>query len=133
MWLPSFALQVPKIGGAEIDLHRLYCEVTKYGGVEQVIARKMFVTVCEPFNFPASFTNKSFVMRKLYNNMLHHYEQVRRRQDSQHAEQARAAAAYPSATQPAAQRSALQPASVASEHAQMRHWLAALSAGYLIA
>lgn len=35
------------------------------------------MVVCEPFNFPASFTNKSFVIRKLYVNLLHHYEQVR--------------------------------------------------------
>ena len=67
---------MPKIAGQEIDLHKLYREVTRLGGLESVIARKLFVSVCEPFNFPASFTNKSFVVRKLYCNVLHHYEQV---------------------------------------------------------
>ncbi len=68
--------QVPKIGGQEVDLHRLYKEVTKMHGLERVMVNKLFVQVCEPFNFPASFTNKSFVMRKLYCNVLHHFEQV---------------------------------------------------------
>lgn len=48
------------------------------GGLELVISRKQWVIVCEPFNFPSSFTNKSFVMKKLYVNALHHYEQVSR-------------------------------------------------------
>ena len=68
--------KIPKVGGIEVDLHRLYIEVTSLGGIEQVIARKQWVMVCEPFNFPSSFTNKSFVIKKLYTNALHHYEQV---------------------------------------------------------
>ncbi|GAX76225.1 hypothetical protein CEUSTIGMA_g3669.t1 [Chlamydomonas eustigma] len=69
-------LKVPKVGGIEVDLHQLYKEVTSLGGLESVINRKQWVIVCEPFSFPASFTNKSFVIKKLYINALHHYEQV---------------------------------------------------------
>ena len=50
--------------------------MTALGGLEAVINRKQWVIVCEPFNFPSSFTNKSFVIKKLYVNALHHYEQV---------------------------------------------------------
>ena len=58
--------------------------MTALGGLEAVINRKQWVIVCEPFNFPSSFTNKSFVIKKLYVNALHHYEQVyfHRRQGS---------------------------------------------------
>eukprot|EP00798_Chlamydomonas_sp_ICE-L_P028804 gene28804-31993_t len=68
-------LKIPKIGGQEVDLHLLYKEVTKLGGVDSVIARKQWVIICEPFNFPESFTNKSFVIKKLYVNALHHCQQ----------------------------------------------------------
>ncbi|GAX81680.1 hypothetical protein CEUSTIGMA_g9108.t1 [Chlamydomonas eustigma] len=68
--------KIPKVGGIEVDLHQLYKEVTALGGLELVINRKQWVIVCEPFNFPSSFTNKSFVIKKLYVNALHHYEQV---------------------------------------------------------
>lgn len=40
------------------------------------ICSPQWVQVCEPFHFPSSFTNKSFVIKKLYVNALHHYEQV---------------------------------------------------------
>ena len=60
----------------EVDLHLLYQQVTALGGLEPVIQRKQWVVACEPFNFPSSFTNKSFVIRKLYVGLLHHYEQV---------------------------------------------------------
>lgn len=29
--------QIPKVGGQEVDLHKLYIEVTKLGGLELVI------------------------------------------------------------------------------------------------
>lgn len=69
-------VKVPKIATIEVDLHTLYRSVTALGGVESVINRKMFVVACEPFNFPPSFTNKSFVIKKLYFTALYHYEQV---------------------------------------------------------
>ena len=59
-----------------MDLHTLYRSVTDLGGVDSVINKKQFVIACEPFNFPPSFTNKSYVIKKLYFNALYHYEQV---------------------------------------------------------
>ena len=41
--------QVPKVGGQQIDIHRLYVEVTHRGGCDNVTAHKLWVAVCEPF------------------------------------------------------------------------------------
>ena len=69
--------RIPKvIGRTEVDLHRLYCQVTGFGGLEAVINGKLWATVCEPFNFPVTFTSRSFVVKRLYIDALHHYEQV---------------------------------------------------------
>lgn len=69
-------VKVPRVNGVEVDLHLLYKEVTSLGGLQPVIARKQWVLVCDPFNFPQSFTNRSFVIKKLYITALHHYEQL---------------------------------------------------------
>ena len=69
-------VKVPRVNGVEVDLHLLYKEVTKLGGLQPVITRKQWVLVCDPFNFPQSFTNRSFVIKKLYITALHHYEQL---------------------------------------------------------
>lgn len=68
--------RIPRVSGIEIDLHLLYCKTCELGGLEAVVNRKQWVNVCEAFNFPSTFTNKSFVIKKLYVNALHHYEQV---------------------------------------------------------
>ncbi|KAG1656886.1 hypothetical protein FOA52_000679 [Chlamydomonas sp. UWO 241] len=74
--LTKAKVRIPKINGIEVDLHLLYHRVTELGGLEPVCKHKQWVIVCEPFNFPASFTNKSYVIKKLYCGALHHYEQV---------------------------------------------------------
>ena len=38
----GIAEKVPKVGGRELHLHTLYCQVTSLGGCEQVIARKQW-------------------------------------------------------------------------------------------
>eukprot|EP00798_Chlamydomonas_sp_ICE-L_P001935 gene1935-33345_t len=72
----GISLKIPKVGAKEVDLHLLYREVTANGGLDVVTAKKQWVTICEPFNFPASFSHKSFVIKKLYINALHHCELV---------------------------------------------------------
>eukprot|EP00798_Chlamydomonas_sp_ICE-L_P030284 gene30284-35272_t len=67
---------IPKVGGQSMDLHLLYKVVTGLGGLGPVISRKQWVMVCELINFSPSFTNKSFVTRRLYIAVLHHYEEV---------------------------------------------------------
>uniref|UniRef100_A0A2P2JIB8 Uncharacterized protein n=1 Tax=Rhizophora mucronata TaxID=61149 RepID=A0A2P2JIB8_RHIMU len=67
---------IPIIGGKELDLHRLFREVTSRGGIEKVIREKRWKEVTAIFNFPSTATNASFVLRKYYGSLLYHYEQI---------------------------------------------------------
>ncbi|KAF8409822.1 hypothetical protein HHK36_005901 [Tetracentron sinense] len=67
---------VPTIGGKPLDLHRLFVEVTSRGGLEKVIRDRRWREVIVVFDFPTTITNASFVLRKYYLSLLHHYEQV---------------------------------------------------------
>ncbi|KAJ8774090.1 hypothetical protein K2173_009521 [Erythroxylum novogranatense] len=67
---------IPIIGGRELDLHRLFVEVTSRGGIEKVIKEKRWKEVTAIFNFPSTATNASFVLRKYYGSLLYHYEQL---------------------------------------------------------
>ncbi|XP_042514661.1 high mobility group B protein 15-like isoform X3 [Macadamia integrifolia] len=67
---------IPTIGGKELDLHRLFVEVTSRGGLEQVIRERRWKEVTAVFSFPSTATNASFVLRKYYISLLHHYEQI---------------------------------------------------------
>ncbi|KAJ8755461.1 hypothetical protein K2173_019259 [Erythroxylum novogranatense] len=67
---------IPIIGGKELDLHRLFIEVTYRGGIEKVIRDKRWKEVTAIFNFPSTATNASFVLRKYYGSLLYHYEQL---------------------------------------------------------
>ncbi|KAG7990994.1 hypothetical protein I3843_02G053500 [Carya illinoinensis] len=67
---------IPIIGGKDLDLHRLFVEVTSRGGIERVIRERRWKEVPAVFNFPCTATNASFVLRKYYFSLLHHYEQI---------------------------------------------------------
>ncbi|KAL4643846.1 hypothetical protein ACB092_02G121500 [Castanea dentata] len=67
---------IPIIGGKELDLHRLFVEVTSRGGIEKIIRERRWKEVTAVFNFPSTATNASFVLRKYYASLLHHYEQI---------------------------------------------------------
>ncbi|KAI4369758.1 hypothetical protein MLD38_018168 [Melastoma candidum] len=67
---------IPIIGGKELDLHRLFTEVTSRGGIEKIIRERRWKDVTAIFNFPSTATNASFVLRKYYISLLHHYEQI---------------------------------------------------------
>ncbi|XP_034679106.1 high mobility group B protein 10 isoform X3 [Vitis riparia] len=82
---------VPTTGGKALDLHRLFVEVTSRGGLEkvhnaflqgnllnwwQVIRDRKWKEVTTVFKFPTTITSASFVLRKYYLSLLHHYEQV---------------------------------------------------------
>ena len=69
-------VQHDTVCGQKLDLHTLYARVTGLGGLEAVITTRAWSDVCEPFGFPPSFTSKSFTVRKLYSQHLHHFEQV---------------------------------------------------------
>ncbi|KAJ9672566.1 hypothetical protein PVL29_025972 [Vitis rotundifolia] len=67
---------VPTTGGKALDLHRLFVEVTSRGGLEKVIRDRKWKEVTTVFKFPTTITSASFVLRKYYLSLLHHYEQV---------------------------------------------------------
>lgn len=67
---------IPIIGGKELDLHRLFVEVTSRGGLEKIIRERRWKEVTAVFSFPSTATNASFVLRKYYVSLLHHYEQI---------------------------------------------------------
>ncbi|GKV28694.1 hypothetical protein SLEP1_g37711 [Rubroshorea leprosula] len=72
----STKFMIPIIGGKELDLHRLFVEVTSRGGLEKVVRERRWKEVTSVFNFPSTATNASFVLRKYYGSLLHHYEQL---------------------------------------------------------
>ncbi|CAL9170193.1 unnamed protein product [Musa hybrid cultivar] len=67
---------IPVIGGKELDLHLLYVEVTRRGGLAKVIEEKKWREVIAAFKFPPTTTSASFVLRRYYLSLLHHYEQA---------------------------------------------------------
>ncbi|KAJ6754623.1 HIGH MOBILITY GROUP B PROTEIN 15 [Salix purpurea] len=67
---------IPIIGGKELNLHRLFVEVTSRGGIEKIIREKRWKEVTSVFNFPSTATNASFVLRKYYGSLLQQYEQL---------------------------------------------------------
>lgn len=67
---------IPKMGGKDLDLHTLYVEVTQRGGLQQVIKDRKWKEITGAFDFPRTTTSASFVLRKYYITLLHHYEQL---------------------------------------------------------
>lgn len=68
--------KVPTIGGTPLDLHRLFVEVTSRGGIEKVVKDRKWKEVTMIFKYPSAITSASFVLRKYYQSLLYHFEQV---------------------------------------------------------
>ncbi|KVI08297.1 ARID/BRIGHT DNA-binding domain-containing protein [Cynara cardunculus var. scolymus] len=68
--------KIPIVGGKDLDLHRLFMEVTSRGGIKRVLEEKKWREVTNCFSFPPSATNASFILRKYYMSLIHHFEQV---------------------------------------------------------
>ncbi|KAM6565418.1 hypothetical protein CsatA_024546 [Cannabis sativa] len=67
---------IPVIGGKDLDLHKLFLEVTSRGGIDKISNDRRWKEVTAVFNFPSTATNASFVLRKYYNSLLRNYEQI---------------------------------------------------------
>ncbi|PWA90970.1 ARID DNA-binding domain, High mobility group box domain protein [Artemisia annua] len=67
---------IPIVGGRDLDLHRLFMEVTSRGGIKKVLEEKKWKEVTNCFSFPPSATNASFILRKYYMSLIQHFEQV---------------------------------------------------------
>ncbi|KZV27605.1 transcription factor [Dorcoceras hygrometricum] len=68
--------RIPTMGGNRLDLHLLFVEVTSRGGIEKVLRDRRWKEITGAFKFPSSITNASFVLRKYYLSLLHHFEQI---------------------------------------------------------
>ncbi|KAK4482565.1 hypothetical protein RD792_009725 [Penstemon davidsonii] len=67
---------IPIVGGRDLDLYRLFVEVTSRGGIAKVMKERKWKEITGVFNFPSSATNASFILRKYYVALLYHYEQI---------------------------------------------------------
>ncbi|CAF2311717.1 hypothetical protein YC2023_121453 [Brassica napus] len=67
---------VPIIGGKDLDLHKLFIEVTSRGGISKIVNERRWKEVTATFVFPPTATNASFVLRKYYFSLLKNYEQL---------------------------------------------------------
>ncbi|KAF8081156.1 hypothetical protein N665_0902s0010 [Sinapis alba] len=67
---------VPIIGGKDLDLHKLFVEVTSRGGINKILHERRWKEVTATFAFPPTATNASFVLRKYYFSLLNNYEQI---------------------------------------------------------
>ncbi|XP_010413944.1 PREDICTED: high mobility group B protein 15-like [Camelina sativa] len=67
---------IPKVRFEDMDLHKVFCEVTSRGGIEQIVREQRWKDVFDTFNFPKSQRNPIFIlhMRRLYYSLLHNYE-----------------------------------------------------------
>ncbi|KAL9267269.1 High mobility group B protein 10-like protein [Drosera capensis] len=69
-------LSFPNIGGKELDLHRLFVQVTSRSGLEKVIRERKWEEVVSGFDFPSTVKNASFALRRYYLSLLYHFEQA---------------------------------------------------------
>ncbi|KZV19956.1 HMG box protein with ARID/BRIGHT DNA-binding domain isoform 1 [Dorcoceras hygrometricum] len=67
---------IPIVGGRDLDLYRLFVEVTSRGGIAKVVKERKWKDVTAAFSFPSSATNASFILRKYYVSLIYHYEQI---------------------------------------------------------
>lgn len=67
---------IPKIGEKDLDLHKLYKEVTCRGGLEVVIKDGKWNEVTSAFQFHPTATSASYFLWESYIGLLRHYEQV---------------------------------------------------------
>lgn len=67
--------RIPHLGHKEICLYTLYTEVTKRGGLQEVIDKRYWKEISNVFEFPATCTNAGFTLRVQYLRFLYPYEQ----------------------------------------------------------
>jgi len=68
--------RLPTLGFKELDLWRLYKEVTSKDGIDAVIAKKQWKDIADALNLPPSCTDAGFRLRVHYNRYLESYERV---------------------------------------------------------
>ncbi|XP_054721643.1 LOW QUALITY PROTEIN: AT-rich interactive domain-containing protein 2-like [Uloborus diversus] len=67
---------LPKINGREIDLQKLYNQVTALGGLQKVIEHQKWDSVAEVLKLPKACANFALSLRQIYIRFLGHYEKI---------------------------------------------------------
>uniref|UniRef100_A0A1I8MHJ9 ARID domain-containing protein n=1 Tax=Musca domestica TaxID=7370 RepID=A0A1I8MHJ9_MUSDO len=67
---------IPRITGREVDLHRLYCEVTERGGFLKVNSRDQWDEVLKELGWSEKIVNGSAGLKFIYRRYLEKYERV---------------------------------------------------------
>ncbi|CAH2033443.1 unnamed protein product [Thlaspi arvense] len=68
--------RIPVVAGHNLDLHRLFIEVTTRGGVEQVIKNRKCKAVIQSLNVSTTTTNAAYLLKKYYLDILFAFEHV---------------------------------------------------------
>ncbi len=69
-------MREPVHGGHILNLHQIFRSVVHLGGYEKVCSDKKWKVVIEPYDFPATATNSSYVVKNIYQKYLYPYEAV---------------------------------------------------------
>lgn len=67
---------MPKITGQEVDLRRLYCEVTERGGFQKVNNRDEWDEILPELGFKEKIVNGSAALKYIYRRVLEKYERL---------------------------------------------------------
>ncbi|CAA7049495.1 unnamed protein product [Microthlaspi erraticum] len=69
---------IPKVRFADMDLHKIFVEVTSRGGIDKIVKEEKWKETFDTFNFPKSQRNPIFRKHVLqyYYSLLRNYEMV---------------------------------------------------------
>ncbi|XP_046806650.1 AT-rich interactive domain-containing protein 2 isoform X1 [Lucilia cuprina] len=67
-------MHMPKITGRQVDLHRLYCEVTERGGFQKVNMRDEWDEILPELGLKEKIVNGSAALKYIYRRVLEKYE-----------------------------------------------------------
>ncbi|XP_065370051.1 AT-rich interactive domain-containing protein 2 isoform X2 [Calliphora vicina] len=67
-------MHMPKITGRQVDLHRLYCEVTERGGFQKVNMRDEWEEILPELGLKEKIVNGSAALKYIYRRVLEKYE-----------------------------------------------------------
>lgn len=67
--------KIPVVGGGPLNIFRLFVEVCKLGGVENVLNKRAFRVVAGELDLPRTCTSAAFVLRNAHESLLYAYEQ----------------------------------------------------------
>ncbi|KAI9114893.1 hypothetical protein K1719_013906 [Acacia pycnantha] len=68
--------KIPRVAKQDLDLHRLFLEVTSLGGIEKVRSERRWTEIANRLEFPTTATKAPSKLEEHYSSYLYHYEQI---------------------------------------------------------